>query len=97
MQKNPFLFYRFLYKLIQTISTPSHYKNRKTSKKLACARLVDHDDRYQLENAAKFRAVNQQVATYDEFKAIVDGCHLKVSYKIFTILESRITEPFIFG
>ena len=49
------------------------------SKKLACARLVDHDDRYQLENAAKFRAVNQQVATYDEFKAIVDGCHLKVS------------------
>ena len=28
--------------------------------KLAVARLVDHDDRYQLENAAKFRAVNQQ-------------------------------------
>merc|ERR1711892_75584 len=45
--------------------------------KLAVARLVDHDDRYKLENAAKFRAVNQQVATYDEFKAIVDGCHLK--------------------
>merc|ERR1712179_841954 len=45
--------------------------------KLAVARLVDYDDRYQLENAAKFRAVNQQVATYDEFKAIVDGCHLK--------------------
>ena len=60
------------------------------SKKLACARLVDHDDRYQLENAAKFRAVNQQVATYDEFKAIVDGCHLKVSLTIF----EKILVPF---
>ena len=30
-----------------------------------------------LENAAKFRAVEQHVGTYDEFKAIVDGCHLK--------------------
>ena len=47
------------------------FKTQKSS------RLVDHDD--QLENAAKFRAVNQQVATYDEFKATVDGCNLKVS------------------
>ena len=30
-----------------------------------------------MENAAKFRAVEQHVGTYDEFKAIVDGCHLK--------------------
>ena len=32
---------------------------------------------FKLENAAKFRAVEQRVATYDEFKGIVDGCHLK--------------------
>ena len=31
----------------------------------------------QLENAAKFRATAQRVGTYDEFKGIVDGCHLK--------------------
>ena len=48
------------------------------AEKLAVSRLVEKDDRYQLENAAKFRAVGQNVATYDEFKAIVDGCHLKV-------------------
>ena len=34
-------------------------------------------NRLKLENAAKFRAVEQHVGTYDEFKAIVDGCHLK--------------------
>ena len=34
--------------------------------KLAVARLVDHDDRYQLENAAKFRAVNQQGTGYQK-------------------------------
>ena len=46
--------------------------------KLTVAKLVERDDRYQLENAAKFRAVEQHVATYDQFKSIVDGCHLKV-------------------
>jgi len=45
--------------------------------KLAVARILESDDRYELENAAKFRAVGQNVASYDEFKAIVDGCHLK--------------------
>ena len=29
---------------------------------------VDRDARYQRENDAKFRAVHQKVATYDEFK-----------------------------
>ena len=30
--------------------------------------LVDYDERYWLENSAKFRAVEQKVATYDEFR-----------------------------
>ena len=29
---------------------------------------VDADAKYQRENDAKFRAVNQKVATYDEFR-----------------------------
>ena len=29
---------------------------------------VDADDKYQRENDAKFRAVNQRVATYEEFR-----------------------------
>ena len=32
---------------------------------------------FKLENAAKFRAVEQKVGSYEEFKGIVDGCHLK--------------------
>ena len=31
---------------------------------------VDADERYQRENDAKFRAVNQRVATYEEFRYI---------------------------
>ena len=33
--------------------------------------------KFKLENDAKFRAVDQKVATYEEFKGIVDGAHLK--------------------
>ena len=40
--------------------------------KLAVARLVDHDDRYQLENAAKFRAVNQQGTDYQKQRSCFD-------------------------
>ena len=39
--------------------------------------LINH--RYQRENDAKFRAVAQRVATYDEFEAIVKGSHIKVA------------------
>ena len=31
---------------------------------------VDADERYQRENDAKFRAVHQRVATYDEFRFV---------------------------
>eukprot|EP00039_Didymoeca_costata_P025437 m.13328 g.13328 ORF g.13328 m.13328 type:complete len:229 (-) comp4833_c0_seq1:73-759(-) len=34
------------------------------------------DAKYDREDAAKFRAVNQRVATYDEFENIVKGAHL---------------------
>ncbi|CAG5099778.1 Oidioi.mRNA.OKI2018_I69.XSR.g16681.t1.cds [Oikopleura dioica] len=43
----------------------------------AIEELIAKEDRYQLENSAKFRAVDQRVATYDEFKGIVDGSHLR--------------------
>ncbi|CAG2217782.1 Coiled-coil domain-containing protein 103 [Mytilus edulis] len=38
---------------------------------------VDADQRYWRENDAKFRAVHQKVATYDEFRDIVKASHLK--------------------
>merc|ERR1712227_859182 len=43
----------------------------------AVSSLIGKEDRYKLENAAKFRAVEQKVGSYEEFKGIVDGCHLK--------------------
>lgn len=39
--------------------------------------LVDYDGRYWVENSAKIRAVEQRVATYDEFREIVMAAHLK--------------------
>ncbi|XP_026275945.1 coiled-coil domain-containing protein 103 [Frankliniella occidentalis] len=38
---------------------------------------IDQDTRYWLQNDAKIRAVNQRVATYDEFRDIVKAAHLK--------------------
>ncbi|XP_076820100.1 dynein axonemal assembly factor 19-like [Clavelina lepadiformis] len=38
---------------------------------------VAHDDRYQRENDAKFRAINQKVRSYDEFRDIVAASHIK--------------------
>ena len=35
------------------------------------------DAKYDRENDAKFRAVRQRVATYEEFENIVIGAHLK--------------------
>ncbi|GFR82822.1 coiled-coil domain-containing protein 103-like [Elysia marginata] len=39
--------------------------------------LVDYDERYWVENSAKIRAVEQRVASYDEFREIVMAAHLK--------------------
>lgn len=38
---------------------------------------VEEDARYQRENDAKFRAVEQKVASYEEFKDIVAASHLR--------------------
>lgn len=38
---------------------------------------VNADQRYWRENDAKFRAVHQKVATYEEFKDIVKASHIK--------------------
>jgi hypothetical protein len=48
---------------------------RKLEKELALA--VEADAKYQRENAAKFRAVEQRVGSYEEFKDIVAASHLK--------------------
>ncbi|KAL6476493.1 hypothetical protein MHYP_G00149920 [Metynnis hypsauchen] len=38
---------------------------------------VEADEKYQRENDAKFRAIHQKVATYEEFRDIVLASHLK--------------------
>nr|XP_002128158.1 coiled-coil domain-containing protein 103 [Ciona intestinalis] len=38
---------------------------------------VARDEKYQRENDAKFRAINQKVQSYDEFRDIVAASHLK--------------------
>ncbi|RZF33465.1 hypothetical protein LSTR_LSTR010121 [Laodelphax striatellus] len=40
-------------------------------------KAIYDDKRYWLENDAKFRAVNQGTATYDEFRDIVKAAHLR--------------------
>ncbi|KAI5097082.1 coiled-coil domain-containing protein 103 [Silurus meridionalis] len=40
-------------------------------------RAVEADQKYQRENDAKFRAIHQKVATYEEFRDIVQASHLK--------------------
>ena len=43
----------------------------------AVQNAVESEARYWRENDAKFRAVNQKVATYEEFEGIVMGSHIK--------------------
>ena len=38
---------------------------------------VEEDARYQRENDAKFRAIEQKVGSYEEFKDIVAASHLR--------------------
>ena len=56
--------------------------------KLAVARLVDHDDRYQLENAAKFRAVNQQGT--DSIESLQHTCIVQLALDI---PQETLTRP----
>ena len=48
---------------------------RKLEKELSLA--VEADAKYDRENSAKFRAVEQRVSSYEEFKDIVSAAHLK--------------------
>ncbi|XP_074627943.1 dynein axonemal assembly factor 19-like [Acropora palmata] len=48
---------------------------RKLEKELSLA--VEADAKYDRENSAKFRAVEQRVSSYEEFKDIVCAAHLK--------------------
>lgn len=48
---------------------------RKLEKELALA--VEADEKYLRENDAKFRAVNQRVGSYEEFRDIVSAAHLQ--------------------
>ncbi|XP_041374806.1 LOW QUALITY PROTEIN: coiled-coil domain-containing protein 103-like [Gigantopelta aegis] len=61
------------------MSTPSHDDNDfdfdKLERELNAAVIAD--EQYNRENDAKFRAVHQRVATYEEFKDIVAASHLK--------------------
>ncbi|XP_013407380.1 coiled-coil domain-containing protein 103 [Lingula anatina] len=54
---------------------------------------VTADERYWRENDAKFRAVNQKVATYDEFRDIVLAAHLKPLEKTDKIQQDRFKQP----
>ena len=38
---------------------------------------MEADEKYLRENDAKFRAVNQRVGSYEEFRDIVSAAHLK--------------------
>ncbi|XP_068689131.1 coiled-coil domain-containing protein 103-like [Montipora foliosa] len=48
---------------------------RKLERELALA--VEADEKYDRENSAKFRAVEQRVGSYEEFRDIVSAAHLK--------------------
>ncbi|XP_050418014.1 coiled-coil domain-containing protein 103 [Patella vulgata] len=54
---------------------------------------VEADKRYYRENDAKFRAVHQKVATYDEFRDIVLASHIKPLEKGDRISECKMTQP----
>lgn len=43
----------------------------------AVQNAMEADAKYSRENDAKFRAVKQKVATYEEFEGIVAGAHIK--------------------
>ncbi|XP_049637176.1 coiled-coil domain-containing protein 103 [Suncus etruscus] len=53
---------------------------------------LDADEKYKRENAAKFRAVEQRVSSYEEFRDIVLASHLKPLERKDKIRE-KITAP----
>ena len=57
-------------------------------------KAVEQDARYQRENAAKFRAVEQNVGSYEEFKDIVAASHLRPLDK--NDREGKLLRTFLF-
>ena len=60
---------------LKTMNDDEGIDFRKLEKELALA--VEADAKYDRENSAKFRAVEQRVASYEEFRDIVSAAHLK--------------------
>ncbi|XP_052813841.1 coiled-coil domain-containing protein 103-like [Mya arenaria] len=54
---------------------------------------VEGEARYWRENDAKFRAVHQKVATYDEFRDIVKASHLKPLEKEDKLTDIKFIQP----
>ncbi|ESP05187.1 hypothetical protein LOTGIDRAFT_180956 [Lottia gigantea] len=54
---------------------------------------VEADEKYNRENDAKFRAVHQKVASYDEFRDIVLASHIKPLEKGDRISECKMNQP----
>ncbi|KAL4221598.1 hypothetical protein ACF0H5_019855 [Mactra antiquata] len=54
---------------------------------------VEADARYWRENDAKFRAVHQKVASYDEFRDIVKASHLKPLEQDDRLTNVKFTQP----
>ncbi|KAM3923698.1 dynein axonemal assembly factor 19 [Leptodactylus fuscus] len=60
---------------LQAMNSPEVLDFRELELELAAA--AAEDERYQRENAAKFRAIHQKVASYEEFRDIVAASNLK--------------------
>lgn len=54
---------------------------------------VEAEAKYWRENDAKFRAVHQKVATYDEFRDIVLASHIKPLEKEDRLTDMKFTQP----
>ncbi|XP_066263993.1 coiled-coil domain-containing protein 103-like [Branchiostoma lanceolatum] len=64
---------------------------RKLERELAAA--VEADHKYQRENDAKFRAIKQQVGSYDEFRDIVMASHLRPLEKKDNLQNMEVKQP----
>ncbi|KAI8497956.1 hypothetical protein Bbelb_246080 [Branchiostoma belcheri] len=64
---------------------------RKLERELAAA--VEADHKYQRENDAKFRAIKQQVGSYDEFRDIVMASHLRPLEKKDNLQNMDVKQP----
>ena len=73
---------------VKTMNDDEGIDFRKLEKELALA--VEADAKYERENSAKFRAVEQRVGSYEEFRDIVSAAHLKPLERKDIIGESNL-------